>query len=182
MRILVGIFLLGIFFACADLVQSKHLNRISQMEKKIDSLLTVLSEINDFKFDNEIVQSKSLMSELTMLVTSDTILETDARLIHKYANAIAQMINVQKQIKDLKQALFDQKMSIQNLKKDIQNGFGQRNAYDKNILFEHTKSKKIEIKMNEIKSEKRKTYFDVTFLNPRIRKLIQSLHLKKINA
>jgi hypothetical protein len=179
MRILAGIFLLLFFFACADLKQSKQLDQLFQIEKKIDSILRELKQENEFKFEQEIKQYETFMFELTMLVTFDTIPESDARTIHRYANFLDEMKNIQNGMQSLRHSIIAQKRSIQNLKKDIQNGFGKRNNYDKYIYFEQIKTQTVEDKLNEIKSIKLKVHSEIINTYLQIRKMIQSIQLKK---
>lgn len=181
MRILAGIFLLLFFFACADLKQSKQLDQVFQIEKKIDSIFILLIQANDFKFEEDIKQNEALMSQLSMLVTFDTISESDARIIHRYANTIKEMKNIQNGMNSLRHSLIVQKRSIQDLKKDIQHGFGKRNNYEKYIYFEQNKIQTVEVKLNEIKSIKIRIITEINNINLQIRKMIQSLQLKNLS-
>jgi hypothetical protein len=177
MRTFIGLFLLSLLFACADLEQSEQLNRINQLGKKVDSLLIVLNQVNDPQLADEIKLNTSLLSDFTLLAISDTIMEADARLIDNYANYIKLLSSLKVQLEKIYVFLDEQNEAIQKLKKDIGNGYGRRDTYNNNISFEQKKSKLIEGKLNEMKTKKIKTLLNIAFLNLKTRELIQKLQL-----
>ena len=177
MRTFIGVFLLSLLFACADLEQSEQLNRINQLDKKVDSLLIVLHQVNDPQLANEIKRNSSLLSDFTLLAISDTIMEADARLIDKYANHIKQLSSLKVQLENIYVFLDEQNEAIQKLKKDISNGYGRRDTYNNNISFEQKKSKLIEGKLNKMKTKKIKILINIAFFNLKTRELTQKLQL-----
>jgi hypothetical protein len=178
MRICIGVFLLGLLFSCADLEQKQQLTNVNQLNKKVDSLLIVLNQVNDPKLKEEITQSQTTLSEFMLLAANDTIQETDARIINNYATGIELMANSKKKLSDIKVSLSEQRLSIQNLKSDIENGFGKRNEYDKNISFEQKKAKRIEKEMRALKFKISKTQVKTAILKLKTREIINNIQLK----
>lgn len=179
MRTSVGVILLFLLFACADLEKSKQLNKINSLKEKIDSLLIVLNQVNNPDFTEEIRKNKVLLSELKTFASKDTLMETEARLVYKYSNYIERLSALKTNWGDFNLVLQKQKKDVKILGQDIENGFGKRNMYNKNLKFEYNKSKDIENKLNVTKDKKSTILANVLTTKTKINALIQKLQSKQ---
>jgi hypothetical protein len=182
MRLFISLCLVGFFVACADLQQSDQLNRISRLQKKADSLIIVLNQVNDSKLTTDIEQNELLLNEITNLAALDTISEEEARLIDVFVKLSNQLSVLKEKMKFINRSLNEQINAILALENDIKNGFGKRDKYNQNLSFEENKLKKMERLLNDVKTKKVKTVIKTAILNTKIRNIQSILQLNHKQA
>ena len=180
MRLFVLVIFSTLFFACTDFEQSKQLKQVNGLRKNLDSLLIVLSQINDPQLREEIEKNRGLISELTTSATNDTLTETEAKMLDNYANFVSKLSFLKTRLEKLNNTLEEQKSIVTHLKNDIENGSGKRHLYNDQIKFEQRKQTIIENKINSIKAKKTKIIDKTAAFKLKTRELIQKLESKEL--
>ncbi|MFM7683069.1 MAG: hypothetical protein ACKO7P_10025 [Bacteroidota bacterium] len=180
MRLFVFVLFSCLLFACTDFEKSKQLKQVNSLHKNLDSLLIVLSQINDSQLTEEIEKNRGLISDLTMSAANDTLIETEARMLDNYANFVSRLSLLKSSLEKLKKTLEEQKGSVANLKNDIENGWGKRHLYNDQLKFEKRKRNIIERELNIIKIKKTKIINKTATFNLKTRELIQKLKSKEL--
>lgn len=179
MRLFVFVFFSTLFFACTDFEKSNQLKQVNGLHKNLDSLLIVLSQINDSQLTKEIEKNRDLISELTMSAANDTLTETEAKMLDSYANFVSKLSFLKTRMEKLKNTLEEQKFTVTHLKNDIENGSGKRHLYNDQIKFEQKKHTIIENEINSIKTKKSKIMDKTATFKLKTRELIQKLESKE---
>jgi hypothetical protein len=179
MRLFVFVFISTLFFACTDFEKSNQLKQLNSLNKNLDSLLIVLSQLNDSQLTKNIEKNRDLLSGLTMSAANDTLTETDAKMLDSYANFISRLSFLKTRLEKLKNTLEEQKCTVTHLKNDIENGSGKRHLYNDQLKFEQRKHNIIENELNSIKTKKTDIIHKTASFNLKTRELIQNLNRNK---
>lgn len=124
--------------SCADLKRKDQLKQLSEVEKSLDSIQTVLIETFDV---DEFVSILDLNQELSIKIkeNTDTISVEFALVLDDYNNVFRNKSDVRGEFNILRDNLLRAKLSIHNLQSDIEEGEGQRGEYNDFVKFEQQK-------------------------------------------
>ena len=150
-RSLVAIFALGALFltSCMDLETSTRLERISAMERTIDSVEVVFMEHKLDSMSVLSIRAYDVENRIKKNYNSDTIDMELGRKMDAFKVMRRSFNPMGKAMSSIPVSIKEERETLSQLRKDIENGDGKREKYDDYLGFEETKVAQIRTVLKE---------------------------------
>ena len=137
MKFLLFLFIIILSTSCADLKKGDQIEIITELEKSIDSISTVLIENKLEQIAPIIRQSRTIEKRIVDKFNPDSIIDLETG---KKLDAFKEMLNsfdpMEKAYRDLLKSSKKESVILKELKSDIENGNGERAKYTEFVAFE----------------------------------------------
>ncbi len=142
-KFLLIIALSTLFVACQDLKQKKQLDKIIQLEQKIDAITVKAAKNYNDSIGRVIASVMDVEFRIRRNYFSDTIDNALAMKVNEYKMIRKKLKPLGKVQSQLRDGCKEEKEELKKLKTDIQNNTGDASKYDEYIKFEADKVEKL---------------------------------------
>lgn len=170
-------FILGLFVmvSCLDMSKQKHLDQLTLLDKRIDSIQVEFEQLKRDTIEEVIYVMKETNLKIKDKIGDDTIDLEIAKALEEYGKIFRQLAAIEGYNNKILFGSQEVKNSVTNLKNDIQSGNGERVNYEKFVKFETKKVKDLHVLLVDLERVQRENIQAFKQVQPEIEKFASSL-------
>lgn len=139
MRFFLLISLFFLIFSCSDINKNKRIERISSMEKTLDSIEKIMKSAKIDSLADMQLAAQGVELRIKNNYKLDTINLEFGKKMDDYKRMRRAIPKLRGNWDKVKKGVVEMKKSLNNLKIDIENNSGKREKYDEYLKFEQNK-------------------------------------------
>ena len=164
-----------IFSSCLDMSKQQHLDQLSNLDKRIDSIQVEFEQLKKDTVEEIIYAMKETNIKIKDNIGDDTIDLEMAKKLEEYGKIFRQLSAVEGYNNKILFGSQDVKNSVESLYKDIESGNGERVNYDKFVKFETKKVKDLHLLLLDLERVQRENIQSFHKVHPEVEKFALSL-------
>jgi vacuolar-type H+-ATPase subunit I/STV1 len=170
-------FILGLLVltSCLDMSKQQHLDQLSNLDKRIDSIQVEFEQLKKDTIEEIIYTMKETNIKIKDNIGDDTIDLETAKKLEDYGKIFRQLSAVEGYNNKILFGSQEVKNSVEKLYRDIESGNGERVNYEKFVKFETKKVKELHSLLIDLERVQRENIQAFQKVNPEIEKFLSSL-------
>jgi vacuolar-type H+-ATPase subunit I/STV1 len=170
-------FILGLLVltSCLDMSKQQHLDQLSNLDKRIDSIQVEFEQLKKDTIEEIIYTMKETNIKIKDNIGDDTIDLETAKKLEDYGKIFRQLSAVEGYNNKILFGSQEVKNSVEKLYRDIESGNGERVNYEKFVKFETKKVKELHSLLIDLERVQRENIQAFKKVNPEIEKFLSSL-------
>ena len=163
------------FTSCLDMSKQKHLDQLTALDKRIDSIQVEFEQLKKDTVEEIIYAMKETNYKIKDNIGDDTIDLETAKKLEEYGKIFRQLSALEGYNNKILFGSQEVKNSVGQLKNDIQAGNGERVNYEKFVKFETKKVKDLHTLLVDLERVQRENIQAFKQVQPKIEKFASSL-------
>lgn len=168
MRFLLFIALFFLVFSCTDIKKSKRIERISAMEKSLDSIEKIMNNTKIDSLADMQLAAQGVELRIKNNYKLDTINLDFGKKMDDYKRMRRAIPKLKGNWDKIKKGISEMRKSLINLKTDFENNSGKREKYDEYVKFEQNKLNQLRLLCDECTKGQKKIMDTYTRLHPEL--------------
>ncbi len=144
--------ILLLFSSCSDIEKDGQIKKIDLLKITVSDLEKDLSENQIQAFSEKKIAIYSVIKRIKTYYYLDTVDVPFAKKMEAYKVMGKSLKSLGAEYEKIRVSLNEEKVSLKKLQTDIQKGFGHREKYNENIIFEKNKIEQIKQFLKDYKS------------------------------
>jgi len=163
------------FTSCLDMSKQKHLDQLTSLDKRIDSIQVEFEQLKKDTIEEIIYAMKETNFKIKDNIGDDTIDLETAKKLEDYGKIFRQLSAVEGYNNKILFGSQEVKNSVEKLFNDIQAGNGERVNYEKFVKYETKKVKDLHTLLLDLERVQRENIQAFQKVHPEIEKFATSL-------
>ena len=169
-------FILGLlaFTSCLDMSKQQHLDQLSNLDKRIDSIQVEFEQLKKDTVEEIIYAMKETNIKIQDNIGDDTIDLETAKKLEDYGKIFRQLYAVEGYNNKILFGSQEIKNSVESLYRDIEAGNGERVNYEKFVKFETKKVNDLHALLVDLERVQRENIQEFHKVHPEIEKFVST--------
>jgi hypothetical protein len=164
-----------VFSSCLDISKQQHLDQLSTLEKRVDSIQVEFEQLKKDTIEEVIYTMKETNIKIKDNIGDDTIDIEMAKKLEEYGKIFRQLTAIESYNNKILFGSQDIKNTVGKLYRDIESGNGERVNYEKFVKFETKKVKELQNLLTDLERIQRDNIQAFKQVHPEIEKFVSSL-------
>lgn len=164
-----------VFSSCLDISKQQHLDQLSTLEKRVDSIQVEFEQLKKDTIEEVIYTMKETNIKIKDNIGDDTIDIEMAKKLEEYGKIFRQLTAIESYNNKILFGSQDIKNTVGKLYRDIESGNGERVNYKKFVKFETKKVKELQNLLTDLERIQRDNIQAFKQVHPEIEKFVSSL-------
>ncbi|MFM7667726.1 MAG: hypothetical protein ACKO7D_06005 [Bacteroidota bacterium] len=160
--------LLILVYSCSDINKNKRIERISAMEKTLDSIEKIMNTNKIDSLADMQLAAQGVELRIKNNYKLDTINLEFGKKMDEYKRMRRAIPKLKGNWDKVKKGIGEMRKSLKNLKTDIENNSGKREKYDEYLKFEQNKLNQLCLLSNECQKGQKKILESYMKLHPEL--------------